>query len=75
MSPIINKATYYRMRYPHGTKLRLTEPIEDEFTPKEEGDIFIVDFIDDAGQIHGSWASGGSIAVIIGKDKFEVITE
>ena len=65
MSPIINKATYYRMRYPHGTKLRLTEA----------GDIFTVDFIDDAGQIHGSWASGGSIAVIIGKDKFEVVIE
>lgn len=75
MSPIINKATYYRMRYPHGTKLRLTESIEDKFTPKEAGDIFTVDFIDDAGQIHGSWESGGSIAVIIGKDKFEVITE
>lgn len=73
MSPIINKATYYRMRYPHGTKLRLTEPIKDKFTLKEAGDIFTVDFIDDAGQIHGSWASGGSIAVIIGKDKFEVV--
>jgi len=34
-----------------------------------------VDFIDDAGQIHGSWVSGGSIAVIIGKDKFEVVIE
>ena len=75
MSPIINKATYYRMRYPHGTKLRLTEPIKDKFTPKEAGDIFTVDFIDDVGQIHGSWASGGSIAVIIGKDNFEVVIE
>ncbi len=75
MSPIINKVEYYRMRYPHGTKLRLTEPIKDKFTPKEAGDIFTVDFIDDAGQIHGSWANGGSIAVIIGKDKFEVVIE
>lgn len=75
LSQIINQVEYYRMRYPHGTKLRLTEPIEDEFTPKETGDIFTVNFIDDAGQIHGSWASGGSIAVIIEKDKFEVVTE
>lgn len=75
LSKIINQVEYYRMRYPHGTKLRLTEPIEDKFTPKETGDIFTVDFIDDAGQIHGSWVSGGSIAVIIGKDKFEVVTE
>ena len=75
MSQSINKVEYYRMSYPHGTKLRLTEPIKDKFTPKEAGDIFTVDFIDDAGQIHGSWANGGSIAVIIGKDKFEVVIE
>lgn len=61
------------MRYPHGTKLRITKPIEDRFTPKKEGDIFTVDYIDDAGQIHGSWQSGGSMAIIIGVDEFEIV--
>lgn len=73
MSHPIGKVEYYRMRYPHGIKLRLTEPIEDRFTPKEAGDIFTVDYIDDAGQIHGSWQSGGSMAIIIGVDNFEIV--
>lgn len=74
MSQTINKVEYYRIKYPRGTKLRLTEAIEDKFTPKKVGDIFIVDYIDDAGQIHGVWQSGGSIAIIIGLDSFEVVT-
>ena len=73
MSQPINKVEYYQIKYPHGTKLRLTEAIEDKFTPKKVGDIFTVDYIDDAGQIHGSWQSGGSMAIIIGVDGFEVI--
>ena len=31
-----------------------------------------VSFVDDAGQIHGSWSSGGSLALIAGLDMFEV---
>lgn len=61
------------MRYPKGTKLRLTEPIDDKYSPKAVGDILTVDFIDDAYLIHGSWKSGGSIAIIIGLDEFEVV--
>lgn len=34
--------------------------------PKLESDILTVDMIDDAGNIHGSWASGGSLSLIIG---------
>lgn len=73
MSIPIDKKAYYSMRYPKGSKLRLTEPIDDPYSPKEVGDIFTVSYIDDALQIHGSWVSGGSIALIIGKDSFEVI--
>lgn len=73
MSNQINKLEYYRIKYPKGTKLRLTKPIEDKYSPKAEGDILIVDYIDDASQIHGSWSSGGSIAIIIGVDEFEVV--
>lgn len=60
-------------KYPKGVKLRLTEPIEDDYTPKKVGDIFVVDYADDNNQLHGHWKSGGSMALIVGYDKFEVI--
>lgn len=69
----VNKAEYLRLRYPRGTRLRLTEDVADEFTPKKSGDIFTVSFIDDAGQIHGKWQSGGSMALIPEIDKFEIV--
>lgn len=68
-----NKA-YYETLYPAGTKLKLTAPINDPYTPKEVGDILTVTFIDDALNIHGSWQSGGSIALIIGVDSFEIVS-
>ena len=37
----------------------------ERYPPKLAGDIFTVD---DAGIIHGSWASGGSLSLIIGVD-------
>lgn len=74
MGQKIDKIGYYRMRYPQGTKLRLTEPIEDKYSPKNVGDILTVSYIDDAGQIHGSWVSGGSLAIIIEVDKFEIVS-
>lgn len=69
----INKKAVYEARYPKGTKLQLTEDIDDPYTPKKAGDTFIVDYIDDSLQVHGRWLSGGSMALIIEKDKFEVI--
>ena len=69
----INKVELYRMRYPKGSKLRLTADVPDKYTPKAAGDIFTVSFVDDAGQIHGSFASGGSMALIPEIDSFEVI--
>ena len=75
MGTPINKVDYYRMRYPEGTRLRLTSAISDPYTPKDIGDLFTVSHIDDAAQIHGSWDSGGSMAIIIGEDEFEVYTE
>lgn len=74
--PITNemKKQLYSARYPRGTRLKLTAPIDDPYSPKEAGDIFTVDFIDDAFNIHGHWKSGGSIAIIIEKDHFEIVT-
>ena len=71
----INKVEYYRMRYPTGTKLRLTSPIEDPYSPKAVGDIMVVDYIDDMAQIHGNWSSGGNIAIIIEEDNFEIAND
>lgn len=74
MSHPINSIEYYRLRYPQGTKLRITKDIDDPYTPKKAGDIFTVGNIDDASQIHGHWESGGSMALIIGQDEFEVLS-
>lgn len=61
-----------REKYPKGTRLRLLRCINDPFSPKKQGDIMTVSFVDDACQIHGTWESGGSIALIVGQDVFEV---
>ena len=60
-------------KYPKGTRVKLTAPIDDEFTPKEVGDIFVVSRADDAGQLHGHWENGGSMAIVVGVDEFEII--
>lgn len=60
-------------KYPEGTKLRLLWGIDDPFSPKNTGDVMTVSFVDDAGQIHGTWESGGGIALIAELDAFEVV--
>ena len=72
----INKKPIYEARYPKGTIIELTAPIEDPFTPKPIGARFKVDFIDDQYQLHGSWLppEEGSIAVNIEKDHFKVVS-
>lgn len=42
----INKTELYRLRYPAGTKVMLTAPIEDKCTPKEIGDVMTVEYVD-----------------------------
>lgn len=59
--------------YPPGSILELLENIEDPYTPKYSGEKFTVHDIDDIGQIHGIWESGGSIAIIPEEDKFRRI--
>lgn len=71
----IDKRAVFSMRYPHGTILRLTAPVDDPYTSKAIGDLFEVDFIDDAMQIHGRWLNGGSMALIIGEDQFEIVPD
>lgn len=72
----INKVDYYRLRYARGTIIELTEPIDDPYNPKPTGSQMKVEYIDDIGQIHGNWLppQSGSLAIIIGKDSFRVVT-
>ena len=74
MSIPINKKAVYSARYPAGTVIELTEPIDDPYNPKPAGSKFKVDYVDDALQLQGHWLppQSGSIAVIIEKDSFKI---
>lgn len=76
MSMPIDKKAYYSMRYTRGTVIELLEPIDDPYTPKPVGAKFKVDYVDDALQLQGYWLSpeSGSLAVVIEKDKFKVVS-
>lgn len=76
MSYPINKKEVYSARYPKGTIVELTEPIDDKYSLKTVGSRFKVDYVDDALQLQGHWLppASGSIAIIIEQDKFKVIT-
>ena len=53
--------------YKVGDKIKIIEMVgEPQYTGKEG----IIEFIDDAGQLHGTW---GGCALIPGEDVFEVI--
>ena len=75
MSQSIDKKELYSMRYPHGTVIELTAPIDDPYTPKPVGARFHVDFMDDCCQLHGHWEGGGSMAVDVEHDHFKVVTD
>jgi hypothetical protein len=64
---------HVKVLYTKGTKIKLIK-MNDKFTPPS-GTIGTVDFVDDIGQIHVKWESGGSLALIIGEDDFEVIEQ
>lgn len=76
MSCPIDKKAVYSARYPKGSVLELTEPINDPYSPKPVGSRLKVEYIDDALQIHGEWLfpASGSIAIIVEKDSFKIVT-
>jgi len=61
-----------RLQYPEGTKVKLIS-MDDPYCPVVPGTIGVVDFVDDAGQIHVKWQSGSGLALIPGVDHFEEI--
>jgi hypothetical protein len=76
MSLQLTKKELYMSKYPKGTIIELTAPIDDPYTPKPAGARFKVDFIDDMLQLHGTWLSPakGSMAIEIGHDSFKVVS-
>lgn len=72
---ITHVTNFYKTIYPQGTVIELLEPIDDLYTPKPIGARFCVTDIDDSMQMHGRWADGGSMAVVIGVDSFRVVHE
>lgn len=77
MSQPIDKKALYSMRYPKGTIIELTEPIEDEYGgSKPVGSRFRVSHVDDALQLRGGWLPPqlGSLAVLIELDKFKIVS-
>jgi hypothetical protein len=72
----ITKKEVYSARYPEGTIIELTAPIEDDYGgSKPVGARFCVEYMDDALQLHGHWLAPerGSLAVEIEKDSFKVV--
>ena len=76
MSHPIDKKAVYMARYPKGTIIELVELLNDPYAPKPVGSRFKVDCVDDALQLQGVWLppQSGSIAVIIEKDKFKIVS-
>ena len=64
---------HIKVLYPKGTKIKLIK-MNDKYAPPS-GAIGTVDFVDDIGQIHVKWESGGSLALVIGEDDFKVIEQ
>lgn len=59
--------------YPSGTRIKLNYMSDD--CGIYGGTLGIVDFVDDAGQIHMIWDNGRTIALIENEDSFEIVGE
>lgn len=57
-----------RNMYPPGCRVELEEMEADPYVKLSPGDLGIVQFVDDAGQIHVSWDCGHSLAMVFGVD-------
>jgi len=68
-----NQLENIKREYPIGTRVRLTSMSGENQMPNGlEGN---VDFIDDIGSVFVKWDNGSMLALVIGEDSFEKITE
>jgi microcompartment protein CcmK/EutM len=54
-----------------GKKVKLIKMV-DSYTDLKEGDMGVIDFVDDAGQIQVTWENGSKLALIPGVDEYEI---
>lgn len=61
------EAKEIRKRYPRGTLVKCIEMMGEPQMENKEG---IIQYVDDAGQIHVAWDNGSGLALIPEADKF-----
>ena len=69
-----NKVDYYKRQYPKGIKIELDQ-MDDPYSDMPKGLKGIVEYVDDAAQIHCIWENGSHLALIPGVDAFHSIKE
>jgi hypothetical protein len=70
--PDKEQVAYLRRKYPEGTRITLTAPLDDPFAAQKPSDKATVKGVDDGGNILCVWDSGSSLSLIPEVDKFEV---
>lgn len=69
------KVNELRNKFPKGTVIQLDHMDDPYGQAPADGTLGIVEFVDDAGQIHMKWETGCGLAIIPEVDKFhKVIT-
>lgn len=66
-----SQVSVLRERYKEGVVVVL-DWMDDPHAPPV-GTKGVVEFVDDAGQIHVRWENGSSLALIVGEDEFHVV--
>lgn len=62
-----------RKKYTEGMQIELTEMRgEPQMPPGLKG---VVDYVDDAGQVHMKWENGSSLAINVEEDTFHTISQ
>lgn len=66
-----SKVEMIKKKYPVGTRIKL-QYMEDNFAVPS-GTYGTVEYVDDEGQIGMKWDNGGTLSLIYGVDKFDII--
>ena len=72
--PSRGQVEFTRSSYPPGTRIVLSR-MNDPFSPVELGTRGTVRYVDDAGQVGGTWDNGRSLSLIPGVDSFRKLTQ